>query len=131
MCFANWCNTGTEIPYAFGTCTPKYAIFARTFGSASPASSLNTAAFVQRAGFCTLLRLKRFFGIEEDRDWAFIDQLHGHHRLENSCGDVHSQLAKRFAKFFVESSRLFRRRSRDEAWPPLPARIAVGRELGG
>src|SRR6266478_6250543 len=73
--------------------------------------------------------LEGFVGIEEDCDWAFIDQLHGHHRLENAGGDVHAKLAKRFAKFFVQSFRQFRRRRRNEAGPPLPARIAVERKL--
>src|SRR5713101_10185691 len=122
MCFANWCNTGAEIPCAFGTRTPKYAIFARTFGSASPTSSRNTAVFVHCADFCPSLPLERFVGVEEDRDRAFIDQLHGHHRLKNPGGDIHAKFAKRFAEFFVESFGLFRRRCRDKPGPPLPAR---------
>src|ERR1700682_1089637 len=60
--------------------------------------------------------LERFVGVEEDRDRAFIDQLHGHHRLENTGGDAHAKIAKRFAEFLVESFCLFRRRSGDEAW---------------
>src|ERR1700741_4467275 len=81
------------------------------------------------AFFETNLPLERFVGIEEDRDRAFIDQLHGHHRLENSRCHAHAKLAKRFAEFFVPSFGLFWRCSRDEAWPPLPARIAVKSEL--
>src|SRR2546421_7472003 len=61
--------------------------------------------------------LERFVGIEEDCDRAFIDQLHRHHRLENSGCDAHAKLAKRFAEFFVQGFGLFWRCSRDEAWP--------------
>src|SRR5229473_7552921 len=118
---ANLWSIGAEIPCAFGTSTPKYAIFARTFGSASALSSRKTAAFVQRTEFCAPLRLECFIGIEEDCDRAFIDQLHGHHRLENSRGDIYAKFAKRFTESFVESFGLFRRRRRDEGGPPLPA----------
>src|SRR5260370_1302412 len=101
---------------------PKYSIFARTFGSASPLSSRKTAVFVHCGAFFRgPLGLKRFVGIEEDRDWAFIDQLHGHHGLKNSGGDVHVQFAKRFTKFFVESFGLFPPR------PPLVHRPSLSR----
>src|SRR5437016_2967165 len=72
-----------------------------------------------RAFFGANFALERFVGIEEDRDRTFIDQLHGHHRLENTGCNAHAQLAKRFAEFLVESFGMFRRRRRDEAWPPL------------
>src|SRR5712664_345896 len=123
----------------FGFATP-YTTFARIPYRAMPSifrcsprerSSRNARAqFHFSLGTCRMeRRLECFVGVEEDRDRAFIDQLHGHHRLENTGCDVHAKLAKRFAEFFVESFRLFRRRSGDEAWPALPARIAVKREL--
>src|SRR5438445_943578 len=124
------CSTGAEIPSDMGTFTPKYAIFARTFGFASLLSSRTTADFVHCAAFfCVRRCLKCFVGIEEDCDRAFIDQLHGHHRLENSGCHGDTELAQRFAEFLVERFGQFRRRRSNETRPPLPARIAIKREL--
>src|SRR5215468_6109763 len=61
--------------------------------------------------------------IEEDRDRAFIDQLHGHHGLKNSRGDTNTQLAEGLAKFIIARPRKLRRRRGDEARSPLPARV--------
>src|SRR5438477_1370905 len=123
-------STGAEMPSDLGTFTPKYAIFARTLGFASLLSSRSTADFVHCAAFfCVRRRLKCFVGIEEDCDRAFIDQLHGHHRLENSSCHGDTEFAQRFAKFLVEGFGQFRRRRSNETRPPLPARIAIKREL--
>src|SRR5215510_7701295 len=48
-------------------------------------------------------RSECFFGVEEDRDRAFIDQLHGHHSLKDSGRDGDANAAERFAEFFVKS----------------------------
>src|SRR5438552_4549630 len=119
-----------KYPSDLGTFTPKYAIFARTFGFASFLSSRKMAALVHRATFlCVLGRLECLGGIEKDCDRAFIDQLHGHHRLENSGCHGDAEFAQRFAKFLVEGFGQFRRRRSNETRPPLPARIAIKREL--
>src|SRR4029077_7066045 len=115
---ASLCNTGTEIPYALGTFTPKYAIFARTLGFASIFNSRRTAAqlhFPVRAG--TLL-LECLIRVEEDCDRPFIHQLHGHHPLENPRRYVDAERPQRRFEFFVQLLRLFRRRRGDETWPP-------------
>src|SRR6266704_4202911 len=74
-------------------------------------------------------RLERLAGIEKDRDRALIDQLHRHHCLKSSSRHRHAKLAKRLAKFLIESFCQFRRRRADEARPPLPPRVAVQRNL--
>src|SRR5215470_529295 len=118
------------MPRALGTRTPKYSIFSRTRGSASDFNSRNTAAFVQCGLFsATTARLERVIRIEEDGDRAFINQLHGHHGLKDSSGDRDSQLANRFAKFFVKSFCQFRWRRGDETRPPLAARVAIQGKL--
>src|SRR5207302_10895516 len=75
------------------------------------------------------LPLKLLVRIEQYGNWAFIDQLHGHHRLKNSCSDLNAKVAQRLIEFFVQCRRLLRRRRRNKPWPPLPARITVQREL--
>ena len=70
-------------------------------------------------------RLERFVGVEEDRDRAFINELHGHHGLENAGRYGHAKFAQRRAEFIIQGFRQFRRRCRNEAGPPLSARIAV------
>src|ERR1051325_7080342 len=94
-------------------------------------NSFSTRAHVQRspATFFTTRRSERVIRVEENRDWAFIDQLHGHHRLKNSSGDSDAQLAQRLTKFVIECFCEFRLGRGDEARPPLPARVAVQRKL--
>src|ERR1700687_871135 len=82
---ASPCKTGGKIPYAFGTLTPKCTILARTFGFASLFNSRRTLAQFQRPAVCSREGpLERFFRVEENRDRAFIDKLHRHHRLKDS-----------------------------------------------
>src|SRR5713226_5928265 len=113
----------------FGFATP-YTIFARIPYRAMPSifrcspserSSLNV-----RAQF----HLECFVGVEEDRDRAFINQLHRHHRLKNPSRHWHAEFAKRRAKFIIQGFGLLGRSGRNKARPPLPACIAVKRELG-
>src|SRR6266568_4602117 len=119
------------MPCALATRTPKYSIFARTRGSSSDFNSRSTAAFVQRglSSAATKCCLEGVVRIEEDGDWAFINQLHGHHGLKNSSGDGNTQLAQRFAKFLIKRFCEFRRGRGDEAGPALAARIPIQREL--
>src|SRR5262249_29225551 len=70
-----------------------------------------------------------FFGIEEDGDRTFIDELHGHHSLKDSGRDEDAEAAKSFAIFFVKLLGQLRWGRGDEAGPPLAARVAVQREL--
>src|SRR5882672_10221671 len=124
----------------FGFATP-YTTFARIPYRAMPSifrcsprerSSLNARAqFHFSLGTCGMeRRLERFVGVEEDRDRAFIDQLHGHHCLKNPSRYGHAKLAKRRAKFIIQGFGLLGRSGRKEARPPLPACVAVKRELG-
>src|SRR5438132_10410762 len=107
------------MPSAFGTFTPKYGIFARTVGSARLLSSPRAAVLVHCGAFLGVPpRLKRFVGIEEDCDRAFIYQLHRHHRLENSGRHGHTEFLQRFAEFLVERFGVLRRRRSNKAWPP-------------
>src|SRR6266849_10174635 len=130
MCRANACSAGCEIPCAFGTLTPKYAIYARTRGSASFFNSRSTRARVQpSAARLGKTRLESFFGIEEDCDRAFIDQFHGHHGLKNSCRYADSQPAQRCIKLLILGRGFVRWRRGNKAGPPLPARITVQRKL--
>src|SRR5882724_502377 len=123
-----------------GFATP-YTTFARIPYRAMPSifrcsprerSSRNARAqFHLSRGTCEAkFRLERFVGVEEDRDRAFIDQLHGHHCLKNSGRHSHAELAERRAKFIIQGFGLLGRSGRKEARPPLPARVSVKRELG-
>src|SRR6266436_2246791 len=130
MCRANACSTGCGIPCAFGTLTPKYAIFARTCGLASFFSSPSTRARVQPpAARLGETRLEGFFGVEKDCDRAFINQFHGHHGLKNSCGYADSQPAQRCIKLLIQCRGFVWWRRGNKAGPPLPARITVQRKL--
>src|SRR6266436_5768092 len=96
------CKTGCEIPYAFGTLTPKYAILARTLGLASLFNSRRTLVRLQRSALCLREELlKRLVRVEEDCERAFIDQLHRHHRLKNSSGYGNAKRAQGLIEFLV------------------------------
>src|SRR5882724_4250897 len=123
----------------FGFATP-YTAFARIPYRAMPSifrcSPRERSSRNARAQFHFSLgtwrmerRLECFVGVEEDRDRAFIDQLHGHHRLKNSGRHSHTEFAKRRAKFIIQGFSLLGRSRRNKARPPLPACIAVKREL--
>src|SRR6266446_10548057 len=128
---AKACSTGAEIPCALGTFTPKYAIFARTLGSASLFISRRIAALVHFPSLGrTTLCLECFVGIEEDCDRPLIHQLHGHHRLKDSRRHVDSKSPQRRRKFFVQRLGFFRRSGTNEARPALSARVAIQRKLG-
>src|SRR5579859_2358090 len=102
MRLARACKRGVEIPSAFRTRTPKYAIFSRTRGFASSFNSRSTCALVQRSLRRSLTEdLERLIRIEEDRDWAFIDELHGHHGLKDSGGYGNAEGAQRGVELFV------------------------------
>src|SRR6267378_3677443 len=123
----------------FGFATP-YTTFARIPYRAMPSifrcsprerSSRNARAQLHFSlGTCRMeRRLEGFVGVEEDRDRAFIDQLHGHHCLKNSGRHSHAKLAERCAKFIIQGFGLLGRSGRNKARPPLPACVAVKREL--
>src|SRR5580658_7787487 len=127
---AKACRTGAEIPYAFGTCTPKYASFALAFGSASSLSSRSTPALPSfSAALWRRAELERFLGVEEDCDRPFIYQLHRHHGLKNSGRDGDSHSLHRHRKLFVKRLGFFWRSGGDKTGPALPARVSVEREL--
>src|SRR5882762_4984876 len=124
----------------FGFATP-YTTFARIPYRAMPSifrcsprerSSRNARGqFHFSLGTCeTEFLLECFVGVEEDRNRPFIDQLHGHHCLKNSWRHSHTEFAKRRAKFIIQGFGLLGRSGRNKARPPLPARVAVKRELG-
>src|SRR5215470_15484628 len=73
--------------------------------------------------------LKCTVRVEEDRDRAFIDQLHRHHGLKNSRCHTYAQFSECLAKFFIQTLGEFWRCSRDEAWSPLPPSVAVESKL--
>src|SRR6059058_1378897 len=75
--------------------------------SPKPRSSFSARAQVQRspAAFLATPRSERVIRVEEDRDRAFINQLHGHGGLKNSSGYGNAQLAERLAKFVIERFR--------------------------
>src|SRR6267378_8263552 len=123
----------------FGFATP-YTTFARIPYRAMPSifrcspwerSSRNARAQLHFSlGTCRMeLRLEGFVGVEEDRNRPFIDKLHGHHCLKNSGRHSHTEFAKRRAKFIIQGFGLLWRSGRNEARPPLPACVAVKREL--
>src|SRR6267143_5493241 len=123
----------------FGFATP-YTTFARIPYRAMPSifrcsprerSSRNERAQLHCSlGTCRMeLRLEGFVGVEEDRDWPFIDKLHGHHCLKNSGRHGHAKFAKCRTKFIIQGFSLLGRSGRNKARPPLPARVAVKREL--
>src|SRR5882672_843317 len=124
----------------FGFATP-YTTFARIPYRAMPSifrcsprerSSRNARAQLHfsLASCRKGLRLERFAGVEEDRDRAFINQLHGHHCLKNSGRHSHAEFAKRRTKFIIQGFGLLGRSGGNKARPPLPARVAVERKLG-
>src|SRR5260370_24030527 len=118
------------MPCALGTRTRKYYIFARTRGSRRDCSSRNTPVFVHcRGPSRKTRRLERIVRVEEDSDWAFIDQLHGHHGLKNSSSDRNAQLAERLAEFVIKRLGKLGGCRSNKAGPSLPPRIAVQREL--
>src|SRR5258708_179248 len=126
MRLASACKTGAEIPKAFGTRTRKQAIFSRTRGFARRLNSRSTRALVQRSP--PGLRgedLEGLVGIEEDRDGAFIDQLHGHHCLKNSGGYGNAKRAQRGVELLIESGGFFGWRGGNKAGTALPARVAI------
>src|SRR5882762_4882633 len=123
----------------FGFATP-YTTFARLPYRAMPStfrcsprarSSRNARAQLHfTLATCRMeLRLERLVGVEEDRDRAFINQLHGHHCLKNPRRHGQAKLAERRAKFIIQGFGLLWRSGRNEARPPLPACVAVKREL--
>src|SRR4029077_10054915 len=73
--------------------------------------------------------LERFIGVEEDGDWAFIDELHGHHSLKDSGGYGNAEGTQRGVELFVEGDGFFRRGSGNEAGAPLATRVAIESEL--
>src|ERR1700675_3243436 len=112
---ARACKTGCEIPYAFATLTPKYAIFARTLGFASLCNSRRTLVRLQRSAVCLRERLKRLVRVEEDCDRTFIDQLHRHHGLKKSRRHGNAKFAQDLVEFFIQRGRKLRRRRGNEA----------------
>src|SRR5215813_7307622 len=73
--------------------------------------------------------LEGLVGIKEDRDRAFIRQLHRHHSLKDAGGHGDAELAQSVTEYLVKSSRLLRRSGRDETRSPAAARVAIQREL--
>src|SRR6266478_5648249 len=123
----------------FGFATP-YATLARIPYCAMPSifrcsprerTSRNARAQLHFSlGTCRMeLCLESLVGVEEDRDRPFIDKLHGHHCLKNSGRHSHTEFAKRRAKFIIQGFGLLWRGGRNKARPPLPACVAVQREL--
>src|SRR5271170_5745140 len=127
---ASTCSTGVDIPRAFATLTPKYANFARTFGSASLCNSRRTAAFVHfSVAFERPAELERFGGVEKDRDRTFIYQLHGHGGLKNARRHSDSQSPECRAKLFVPRLGGFWRRRGHETRAALSTRVAINSKL--
>src|ERR1700757_3878792 len=87
-------------------------------------SSSTTNCTVQAFAALVELRgdLECFVGVDEDRDRAFIDQLHGHHSLKNSRGYGDAQPLQSFAEFFIQLLRQLRRSRGNKTRPALPAR---------
>src|SRR5713101_6178549 len=109
-------STGAEIPCAFSTFTPKWAILARTRGFACRSSSRRTLAFVHAfKPAAASTRLEHLVRIEEDRDRAFIHQLHRHHGLKHTCAGRDTERAELGHKLFVEHPSHLRRRCREKA----------------
>src|SRR5262245_20860525 len=75
------------------------------------------------------LWLEGLVGVEEDRDRAFIRQLHRHHSLKDAGGHGDTEFAQGFTEYFVKSLGQLRRGGRDEARAPAAACVAVQREL--
>src|SRR5215467_10076967 len=118
-------SLGLETPQTSFATMPKRAMPSTLRFSPRRRNSATTRAQAQFAG----LRSECLFGIEEDGDRAFIDELHGHHSLKDSGGDGDTEAAKRFAEFCVKLLREFRRRCGNEAGATLAARVAIKREL--
>src|SRR3984893_2542336 len=73
--------------------------------------------------------LERFFGIEEDCDRTFIDQLHGHHSLKYSAAHRDTKGLQGFAEFLVELFGKCGRAGGNEGGAALAACVAIQSEL--
>src|SRR5271165_359001 len=73
--------------------------------SARSGVSLVRALRITTADFARPPDLERFVGVEEDRDWTFIYQLHGHSGLKNTSGHTDTETCQRCTKLIVERFR--------------------------
>src|ERR1700676_515422 len=116
--------------WAFGTCTPKEPIVARTLGLAAFLSSARIAVLLHRSAVRWVRHsLERFIGIEEYGGRAFIDQLHGHHRLKNSRCYGDAQRAQCRVEFLVQREGFLGPRRSQEARPSLTACVTIQSKL--
>src|ERR1700751_3450786 len=121
---------GFETPYTFFARMPNRAMPSTFRRVPKRRSSAKQSRQVHRRRWGDLREgLKRFVGIEEDGDRAFIDQLHRHHSLKQSRGYGDAYLLQSLTEGLVKGPSPVGRCSGDKAGPAAAARIAIEGEL--